>query len=61
LETTLALNAGTPIRVAFGESREGAVLARVVRSGGGTLAVIFTEAESCALVERLLEELPLAA
>ena len=61
METKLALKAGTPVRIAFGETREGAVLARVVRSTGGALAVIFTEAASCALVERLLEDLPLAA
>ncbi len=61
LETTRALAAGTPIRIAFGETRDGAVLARVVRSVGGVLAVVFTEAASCAVVEQLLEELPLAA
>ncbi len=61
LETTRALTAGTPIRIGFGETRDGAVLARVVRSTGGVLAVIFTEAASCAVVERLLEELPMAA
>ena len=61
VEATLLLPAGMPVRIGFGEDREGAVLARVVRSGEGVMAVIFTEAASCAVVERMLAELPLAA
>jgi methyl-accepting chemotaxis protein len=61
IEAQQKLAAGTPVRIAFGETREGAVLARVVRSDAGVMAVIFTEAASCAVVERLLEGLPLAA
>jgi methyl-accepting chemotaxis protein len=61
LQTGRDLPPGTALRLALREAGECSILGRVVRSGGGILAVIFTEATSCAQVEALLAEFPEAA
>jgi methyl-accepting chemotaxis protein len=61
VQTALALPAGAPLRVGFGDKHADAVRARVVRCEGGVLALLFTDAQSCAVVEAILRDLPLAA
>jgi methyl-accepting chemotaxis protein len=61
VEASMTLPAGASLRIAFGETRDDAVRARVVRCDGDMLAVVFSEARSCTLVEAILRDLPLAA
>jgi hypothetical protein len=61
LDTWIHPPAGTALHLALSESGECDIRGRVARSGGGSLLLIFTEAQNCARMEALLKAFPDAA
>lgn len=61
LDTRLHLPAGTAVHLGLSKAGACDIPGRVVRSGGGSLALILTEMQSCARMEALLTAFPDAA